>query len=98
MFPSVSTLLAKWIPAKERSTVGSLVYTGAQIGTITGNLITAEAMALVGTWPFVYYFWGILSCVWYIVFLIFCTSEPADHPFITETEAAYLNETIGKLT
>lgn len=96
MFPSVSTLLAKWIPAKERSTVGSLVYTGAQIGTVTGNLITAEVMYGCRKWTYAYYFWGALAGVWYVVFFIFCTSEPADHPHISEAEAAYLNESIGE--
>lgn len=48
------------------------------------------------TWPIVYYFWGGLALVWYVLFFLLCTSEPADHRFILEAERAYLNEVIGE--
>lgn len=31
-FPALNALLAKWVPAEERSKLGTLVYAGAQIG------------------------------------------------------------------
>lgn len=43
-------------------------------------------------WPHVFYFFGGLGIVWYVLWLILCYNSPSSHPFITEEEKSYLAE------
>ncbi|KAF5284285.1 hypothetical protein FQA39_LY04578 [Lamprigera yunnana] len=95
LFPSVTTLLARWVPKKERSRLGSLVLTGAQIGSILCNTISGFLIFSTGNWKIVFYFWAILAFVWFIFYMVLCYSEPAQHPHITPEEKEELLRELG---
>lgn len=46
-------------------------------------------------WPSVFYVFGILGIVWFVIWCLICFSDPESHPFITEEERDYLAKTIG---
>lgn len=68
-FPALSALLASWIPLKERSKLGSLVFGGGQVGTILGNLISGYLLHSFDGWSSVFYFFGGMGVVWFILFV-----------------------------
>lgn len=95
-FPALNALLAQWVPPMERGKLGSLVFAGNQIGTVVSSALTGILLKYwEGDWPDVFYLFGILGVIWYIVWCFLCYSDPASHPFITQEEREYLQETIG---
>ncbi|XP_053691757.1 putative inorganic phosphate cotransporter [Sabethes cyaneus] len=97
-FPALSALLASWIPLKERSKLGSLVFGGGQMGTILGNLISGYLLHNIDGWSSVFYFFGGMGVLWFILFTLFCYSDPESHPFISDKEKEYLKREMGTLS
>ncbi|XP_035775354.1 putative inorganic phosphate cotransporter isoform X1 [Anopheles albimanus] len=96
-FPALSALMATWIPAKERSKLGSLVFGGGQVGTILGNLLSGVLLHNIEGWSSVFYFFGGLGILWFVIFTLLCYSDPESHPFISEKEKDYLKRELGTL-
>ncbi|KAG4078473.1 hypothetical protein HA402_009185 [Bradysia odoriphaga] len=96
-FPALSSLLAAWIPLKERSKLGSLVFGGGQVGTILGTLISGLLLQNFPGWSSVFYFFGGLALVWVVIFMFICYSDPESHPFITDKEKDFLKKELGQL-
>lgn len=96
-FPALSALLAAWIPLSERSKLGSLVFGGGQVGTIVGTSISGVLLHNFDGWHSVFYFFGGVAILWFIVFVLICYSDPESHPFITDKEKEYLKAELGQL-
>ncbi|KAH8329414.1 hypothetical protein KR074_010241 [Drosophila pseudoananassae] len=96
-FPALSVLLAAWVPANERGKLGALVLGGGQVGTIMGNLLSGVLIDAY-SWHFVFYFFGGLGVVWFVIFAFLCYSEPSTHPFIKPSEREYLIKEIGPIS
>ena len=96
-FPALSALLATWVPLKERSKLGSFVFGGGQIGTILGTALSGILLDYFDGWESVFYFFGALGVLWFIVFILICYKDPESHPFIKESEKDYLRREMGSL-
>lgn len=95
-FPALNALLAQWVPPVERGRIGSLVFAGNQIGTVVSSFLTGFLLKYwEGDWPDVFYLFGTLGALWYVAWCFLCYSDPASHPFITQEEREYLNESLG---
>ncbi|KAF6202200.1 hypothetical protein GE061_004598 [Apolygus lucorum] len=94
-FPALSTLLAQWSPPLERSQLSTLVFAGVQIGSVVstagGGFILQNH-----SWQAVFYIFGLLGVVWYLVWCFLCYNDPSSHPFISPEELEYLKESIGE--
>lgn len=49
-----------------------------------------------GGWPNVFYIFGIVGIIWYIIWCLLCYNDPHSHPFITDEERDYLAQTLGQ--
>lgn len=67
-FPALSALLASWIPLKERSMFGSLVFGGGQVGAILGSWLSGVIIDA-HSWEMVFYIFGVLGVLWFIFFV-----------------------------
>ncbi|XP_053959918.1 putative inorganic phosphate cotransporter isoform X1 [Anastrepha ludens] len=92
-YPALSELMSKWVPAKERATLGSLVLSGSQIGISMGNFISALLLHRYD-WSLIFYYFGICALLWFVGFTSFCYSAPEESPFIQLTEKQYLQKEI----
>ncbi|XP_070496442.1 putative inorganic phosphate cotransporter isoform X2 [Chironomus tepperi] len=97
-FPALSALLATWVPVKERGKLGSFVFGGGQVGTIIGTALSGVLIDYYDTWESVFYFFGILAIIWFLIFIVICYKDPESHPFITEKEKDYLIREMGALS
>ncbi|KAH8260040.1 putative inorganic phosphate cotransporter [Drosophila bipectinata] len=88
-FPALSVMVSNWVPANERGKLGSLVMGGCCLGSIVGNSISGLILDRFH-WPWVFYFFGMAACVWFIIFTLLCYSYPHSHPFIKPSEREYL--------
>lgn len=48
-----------------------------------------------GGWPHVFYCFGTIGLVWFVVWLMIVYNDPDSNPFISAEECKYLHETIG---
>ncbi|XP_042907967.1 sialin isoform X2 [Parasteatoda tepidariorum] len=87
-FPAMHAMLGTWLPKMERSLLGTIIYSGAQIGTvismpISGLLCDSDFL---GGWPSVFYVFGTLGCIWTIFWGILIYETPDVHPRISRAE------------
>ncbi|GBM03518.1 Sialin [Araneus ventricosus] len=87
-FPAMHSMLGSWLPKYERSMLSTIIYSGAQIGTvislpISGLLCYSDFL---GGWPSVFYVFGTLGCIWFIFWVIFIYETPEKHPRISQAE------------
>lgn len=94
-YPALNALLAQWVPSNERAKIGTLVYAGGQVGTVIGNAVSGVLIKSTGSWESVFYLFGALGLLWFIIWTLLCYSDPESHPFISEKEKNYLAKEIG---
>jgi len=59
---------------------------------ISGYLIHGDVM---GGWPSVFYFFGVVSVVWFVLWTFLMYDKPSDHPRISREERNYIEKSIG---
>ncbi|XP_063991278.1 putative inorganic phosphate cotransporter isoform X1 [Diachasmimorpha longicaudata] len=98
-FPALNAMLSQWTPPEERSKIGSMVFAGAQLGTVftstlSGLILHYSAMG----WPAVFYVFGSIGVLWFIIWTLICYNNPSEHPFISEAEKKFLHERMSEHT
>ncbi|GFY47713.1 hypothetical protein TNIN_205181 [Trichonephila inaurata madagascariensis] len=87
-FPAMHAMLGSWLPKYERSMLSTIIYSGAQIGTvismpISGLLCDSDFL---GGWPSVFYVFGALGCLWFVFWAYIVYETPEKHPRISQAE------------
>ncbi|XP_046750564.1 putative inorganic phosphate cotransporter [Diprion similis] len=97
--PAMNVVLAHWAPPEERSMMAALSMAGMKVGTMLGNGLSGVLIqnSSIG-WPIVFYVFGGVSIVWFLVWILLCHSNPDDHPFISDDEKNRLRKTIHEHT
>ncbi|XP_055838062.1 putative inorganic phosphate cotransporter [Episyrphus balteatus] len=90
VFPSTHSLISKWAPIKERGLLGTICYSGSQLGTALMLCVSGEITASFMGWPGIFYASGGIGCIWGLIFYFFASSSPADNRFISEEEKLYI--------
>ncbi|XP_066974260.1 vesicular glutamate transporter 1-like [Macrobrachium rosenbergii] len=78
LFPSMFTLMAAWIPPKDKASFGSIVFVGEHLGTVIsmglGGVMSGSDF--LGGWPSVFYVFGAVGVLWSVAWFILY-SRPA---------------------
>lgn len=76
-YPSINSLLGKWLPIGERARATSAVNSFSYAGAILALLVSAPMAAspTIG-WPWVFYTFGAIGLVWLVPWMIFVRSSP----------------------
>lgn len=77
--PAMNNILSKWVPKSERSRALSFVYSGMFLGSAVGLLTTPVIIDHWG-WPSVFYLFGLMGLLWYLVWNAFASSDPENDP------------------
>jgi MFS family permease len=91
-------LIAKWAPPYQRSLFSSIIYGGATAGLVVSMPISgllAESSFL-GGWPSVFYVFGLLGIVWFVMWSMLVYESPDVHPWISVAEKRLINQSIGR--
>ncbi|KAJ4876743.1 hypothetical protein Rs2_41761 [Raphanus sativus] len=83
--PAMNNMLSKWIPVSERSRSLALVYSGMYLGSVTGLGFSPMLINKFG-WPSVFYSFGSLGSIWFLLWLKYAYSSPKDDPDLSEEE------------
>ncbi|XP_028158438.1 putative inorganic phosphate cotransporter [Ostrinia furnacalis] len=94
--PGLMAMVSRWAPKHERARFGSLVFGGAQIGNIAGTYISGLILYN-GNWEDVFYVFGLIGILWFLLWTVLCYSTPNTHPYISDSEKQFLNETVDCL-
>ncbi|KAL4217610.1 hypothetical protein ACF0H5_022352 [Mactra antiquata] len=98
-FPAMHAMWGKWGPLYERSKLTGFSYAGAQMGTVFALPLSGwlcDQHNFLGGWPSVFYVFGALGCLWFIVWSCFTYNTPSDHPYISREEREYIESSVGK--
>ena len=97
VFPVMNSMLAKWLPKMERSLGGTIVFTGAQIGTVVTMPLAGVLSdgTFWGGWRAIFYLLGIAGCVWFALWAVFVFESPERHPFISSKELNFIKKSQG---
>lgn len=93
-FPAEHTMISKWAPPTETSTISSIIYAGTALGTVISMLMAGMLAAAFG-WASIFYVMGGLSCIWMVLWIFLVQDTPLQQPFIDQTERDYIVSSLG---
>ncbi|XP_067118853.1 uncharacterized protein [Centruroides vittatus] len=95
-YPAMYTLLGRWTPTQERSTLITICTSGNQFGTILAMSLTGFLCqyGFAGGWPSAFYVFGIMGCVLTSFLIYFIYESPSVHPRISAKELMYIKKNI----
>ncbi|MCZ6890056.1 MAG: ACS family MFS transporter [Gammaproteobacteria bacterium] len=90
-FPSVYSLVTRWIPDTERAKAIALNGSGIPLGTVFALLVTPIIVQEYG-WEWAFYSFGLAGTVWYAVWWRRVSATPQEHPTISQAERTLIRE------
>jgi MFS family permease len=91
-FPSIYSLFSKWVPLSERSRSVGLVNSGIPFGTVFALVVTPIIVQKMG-WEWAFYLFGAVGGLWFLFWHLSVTARPQDHPAVSSSELAVIEET-----
>ncbi|XP_073531667.1 sialin isoform X1 [Phyllobates terribilis] len=88
-FPAMHAMWSSWAPPLERSRLLSLSYAGAQLGTVV-SLPLSGLICYYMDWIYVFYIFGALGILWFILWLCIVSDTPQTHRSISDSEREYI--------
>ncbi|XP_034476547.1 putative inorganic phosphate cotransporter isoform X3 [Drosophila innubila] len=92
LYPSYHTLISGWVPPRERASLGTYAYVGAQFGTIT-MLASSGMLASMAGWSSIFYISGGAGCVWVAAYFQRGASSPGVSSCISDEERTLIELT-----
>uniref|UniRef100_A0A669EB74 Sialin n=1 Tax=Oreochromis niloticus TaxID=8128 RepID=A0A669EB74_ORENI len=92
-FPAMYTMWAAWAPPLERSRLLTISYIGAQLGTVISLPVSGEIIFYLD-WTYVFYIFGAVGLVWFVLWAFFAFDSPNTHPRISEQERLYITSSL----
>jgi len=93
-YPTVHSIISRWIPENERSTYVTFMWSGSFVGTIFSLLATPPIMNSLG-WRSVFYIFGSIGIFWWIFWQLIASSSPEESVWISAEEIYYIQKTRG---
>ncbi|XP_071385715.1 sialin isoform X2 [Centroberyx affinis] len=91
-FPAMYAMWAAWAPPMERSRLLTISYT-AQLGTVIALPLSGEICFYLG-WTYVFYVFGAVGLVWFVLWALLAFDTPNTHPRISERERLYITTSL----
>lgn len=94
VYPSVHTLLSKWLPTSERGPLGTYCYAGAEFGTVIMLAISGYLASSFMGWPSIFYFSGAATILWCVMWWWLGSNAPQDNRWISASEMEYIQTSL----
>ncbi|XP_014257538.1 putative inorganic phosphate cotransporter [Cimex lectularius] len=97
-YAALHTMVAEWVPKKERSVLGTIIFSGLYIGnainfSCSGNIL----WFFKGSWPILFYLYGSSGIFIGVIFLFTTYNRPEDNPYLKPKEKKLLTEHINSM-
>lgn len=66
-------------------------------GTVVSNTVSGFLIAATNDWAAVFYVFGTLGILWFVLWTLLCYSSPESHPFISDKEKIFLEKEMGNI-
>ncbi|XP_037809154.1 sialin [Lucilia sericata] len=93
-FPCIHAVWSRWSPPLERSRMASIAFAGNYAGTVIA-MPSSGLLASAYGWESVFYVFGVIGCIWLVLWLVIVRSGPDKDRFCSEDERNYIQKTIG---
>ncbi|XP_064087585.1 putative inorganic phosphate cotransporter isoform X2 [Macrobrachium nipponense] len=92
LYPAIFTLMASWIPPKDRASFSSIVFVGNHMGTVISMSLggVMSGSDFMGGWPSVFYVFGVVALLWTVAWFVLIRDQPEKHPWISSKELRYI--------
>lgn len=98
IYPSVHTMLPRWVHPSERGMLSTFAYSGTQLGTVIMLGVSGFIAASTLGWPGIFYISGGLTAIWSILFDFLGCDSPAASKGISKEEKDFIESAKGVLT
>ncbi|XP_045353126.1 sodium-dependent phosphate transport protein 4 isoform X3 [Leopardus geoffroyi] len=95
IFGGQHALWERWGPPHERSRLCTLALSGMMLGTFAIILLGGIISQTLG-WPFVFYIFGGIGCVYCLLWFVLVYDDPVSHPWISVTEKEYIVSSLAQ--
>ncbi|XP_052254003.1 sialin-like isoform X2 [Dreissena polymorpha] len=94
-YPSIHAIWSKWAPPQEKTKLATLAFSGSYIGTVISLPLSAALAESAAGWPSIFYVFGCLAILWFVLWCYLVSESPAKHPSISSAELEYIQGSIG---
>ncbi|CAG9766459.1 unnamed protein product [Ceutorhynchus assimilis] len=95
-YPSLHAIWSEWAPPLERTGLSMLASAGSYFGTVVAMPLSALLAERFG-WRSIFFFFGALALLWYILWMLVVTNSPNQDSKITELELNYIESSLEKI-
>jgi ACS family sodium-dependent inorganic phosphate cotransporter len=92
-YPCIYAMWSKWAPPLERTMLATLAFSGCYVGILVSMTASAYLATVLG-WPSIFYFFGGVGLVWFVIWWIFVAESPAEDPRILKEELEYIRNSL----
>lgn len=89
-YPAMFGMVAQWSPPHERGSLLAVAYVGANVGAILAMPVTAALCDSIG-WEAGFYVFGMVGCVYFVLYSWRVRSTPEQDPWISDDELDYIS-------
>uniref|UniRef100_A0A1A9W4V1 Sialin n=1 Tax=Glossina brevipalpis TaxID=37001 RepID=A0A1A9W4V1_9MUSC len=93
-FPCIHAVWSRWSPPLERSRMASIAFAGNYAGTVIA-MPSSGLLATTYGWESVFYVFGTIGCIWFILWMIIVRAEPSKDKYCSADECHYIESKIG---
>lgn len=90
-WPGAAKANAEWFPIKERALAQGIFNSGASLGAVISAPLIAWLYVMLG-WQATFAVIGLFGFVWVVPWWFINRAEPANHPWLSESERTYIIE------
>lgn len=90
-------MFSRWLPPFERSRMVALAFTGNYAGIVVSMPLSGILATRLG-WESVFYFFGALGCIWFIIWMALVKKSPQDDALISEQERDFILASLEQQT
>lgn len=91
-FPTLSKVVYKWFPVKERGIIQGINFSGSRIGGAVAYPIVVALILSIG-WRGSFIFFGVIGLVFAVAWWFFFRNSPEESTHISDEERTYILET-----
>lgn len=90
-FPTLSKVVYKWFPVKERGIIQGINFSGSRIGGAVAYPIVVALIALLG-WRGSFFIFGAVAILFAVIWWFYFRNTPEESKFFSEEEKQYILE------
>ncbi|GFN94380.1 vesicular glutamate transporter 1, partial [Plakobranchus ocellatus] len=94
-YPAIHAIWCKWAPQQERTKLVTFGFSGSYFGTVVALTVSGSLARSAVEWQSIFYLFGSIAIIWFLLWIVVVTESPVGHPGITESELDYIQSSVG---